>query len=206
LPRQLARRRPGAIDPLKEAEAAEKRLSIPLTTLEGEIAEYNGGDAMEVLEQRGREVKKADAEGLVPPDPTKAPPPQDTPPAKDGTDTETALALRENTAASLRVAEAVAHQPAPVVKIEKGAIQVTVQPAQTNFAQGAIDARTTVHPAEVHVAPAENHVDARTTIAAGAVQVNSPVTVSTAAQGARKLVLDAAGNPIATMPLPDVKE
>lgn len=48
----------GWVDPLKEAQAAEKRLSIGITTLEDECAEQ-GGDWEEVLEQRAREQKRA---------------------------------------------------------------------------------------------------------------------------------------------------
>jgi lambda family phage portal protein len=54
---------PGSIDPAKEVNAAEKRVNMNLTTLEREIAEYNGSDFESVIEQRGRErvaLKKAD--------------------------------------------------------------------------------------------------------------------------------------------------
>lgn len=62
---------PGAIDPLREAEAIAARLESNITTLEGEIAEYNGGDANEVLETRGREKKKARATGAQEETPAK---------------------------------------------------------------------------------------------------------------------------------------
>lgn len=66
---------PGSIDPLKEAKAAEIRLAIPLTTLEKEVAELDGGDAMEMLEKRGREKAKAKSLGLEPePKPAAAAP------------------------------------------------------------------------------------------------------------------------------------
>lgn len=48
----------GWIDPLKEAQAAEKRLELGLTTLEEECAEQ-GGDWEENLEQRAREQRRA---------------------------------------------------------------------------------------------------------------------------------------------------
>jgi len=56
---------PGAIDPSKEAEAARTRMEIHLTTLDEEIAAYNGGDAQTTLEQAGREKKLKDANGLA---------------------------------------------------------------------------------------------------------------------------------------------
>lgn len=51
---------PGAIDPLKEASAAEKRMQIGLSTLAEEITAYDGGDwdskhAQQVLERKARE-------------------------------------------------------------------------------------------------------------------------------------------------------
>lgn len=53
----------GWIDPMKEAQAAEKRMEISLTTLEDEVAEQ-GGDWEEVLEQRAREQARAKALGI----------------------------------------------------------------------------------------------------------------------------------------------
>jgi lambda family phage portal protein len=53
----------GWVDPLKEAQAAEKRMSIGVTTLEDECAEQ-GSDWEEVLEQRAREQKRAKALGV----------------------------------------------------------------------------------------------------------------------------------------------
>lgn len=64
---------PGAIDPLKEANAIEKRLGINLTTLEGEMAEYNGGDFESVIGQRARERKKLNDAGLSAPAAAPAP-------------------------------------------------------------------------------------------------------------------------------------
>jgi lambda family phage portal protein len=58
---------PGAIDPSKEAEAAKTRMEMHLTTLDEEIAAYNGGDAAGTLEQAGREKKMRDMHGLMAP-------------------------------------------------------------------------------------------------------------------------------------------
>lgn len=65
---------PGSIDPMKEASAVEKRLSINLRTLEQEIAEDSGGDVGEVLEQRGRERAMAKQFGAEEPAPAPAAP------------------------------------------------------------------------------------------------------------------------------------
>lgn len=55
---------PGSIDPSKEADAVEKRLKIHLTTLDQEIAEYNGGEVAATIEQAGRERALIVANGL----------------------------------------------------------------------------------------------------------------------------------------------
>ena len=54
----------GWIDPLKEAQAVEKRLSVAVSTLEDEAAEQ-GADWEEVLEQRAREQRRAEALGIT---------------------------------------------------------------------------------------------------------------------------------------------
>lgn len=73
---------PGAIDPMKEASAAEKRMQIGLTTLSEEITAHDGGDweakhAQQVVEQKAREEG-----GLVQPvlQPEPANPQDDDPP------------------------------------------------------------------------------------------------------------------------------
>ncbi len=86
---------PGSIDPLKEASAVEKRLSINLRTLDQEIAEDSGGDVGEVLEQRGRERALEKKYGIEPTATTKGAPPgaaesgDPVQPNPDKTDTET---------------------------------------------------------------------------------------------------------------------
>lgn len=60
---------PGSIDPMKEANAAEKRLSINLRTLAQEIAEDSGQDVETVIEQRAREKRLLQAAGLSSPAP-----------------------------------------------------------------------------------------------------------------------------------------
>ena len=64
----------GWVDPLKEVQAAEKRLQTCLTTLEDECAEQ-GQDWEEVLQQRAREAKRAKDLGITLPwmNPTAAP-------------------------------------------------------------------------------------------------------------------------------------
>ncbi len=48
---------PGAIDPYKEANAVEKRLSIRLTSLAEEKAAYDGGDWEQTVIQRKKEIE-----------------------------------------------------------------------------------------------------------------------------------------------------
>lgn len=57
---------PGSIDELKEASAAEKRLDVGLTTLEEEIALYDGGEWSVKHEQQAREKKARKADDLMP--------------------------------------------------------------------------------------------------------------------------------------------
>lgn len=63
---------PGSIDPLKEANAVEKRLQIGLRTLDQEIAEDSGSDFDTVTEQRSREREALSEAGLLPPSPASA--------------------------------------------------------------------------------------------------------------------------------------
>lgn len=58
---------PGALDPLKEAQAADLRTKMGLTTLSQEIAEYDGGDWMAKHKQRAREVAERVEDGLEAP-------------------------------------------------------------------------------------------------------------------------------------------
>lgn len=55
----------GWVDPQKEASAAVQRISAGLSTLEAEVAEQ-GGDYLEMLDQRARERKEMEARGLDP--------------------------------------------------------------------------------------------------------------------------------------------
>jgi lambda family phage portal protein len=64
---------PGALDPLKEATAAEKRIEIGQTTLAEEIVAYDGGDREQKHRQRAREVRDRERDGLQVPVGTKAP-------------------------------------------------------------------------------------------------------------------------------------
>jgi lambda family phage portal protein len=64
---------PGALDPLQEATAAEKRIEIGQTTLAEEIVAYDGGDLGQKHGQRAREVRDRERDGLQVPVGTKAP-------------------------------------------------------------------------------------------------------------------------------------
>lgn len=83
----------GWIDPLKEAQAAEKRMSLGLTNLEDESAEQ-GQDWEEQLEQRAREQARARELGITlpwmtggaGPDPASAEPDADEPDPEDPAD------------------------------------------------------------------------------------------------------------------------
>lgn len=57
---------PGAIDPLKEVSAAEKRVNMGLTTLEEEVAAYDGGDWATKHRQRTVEHDERVEAGLEP--------------------------------------------------------------------------------------------------------------------------------------------
>jgi lambda family phage portal protein len=58
---------PGSIDPLKEINAAEKRIDLGVSTLEKESMLHDGGDWKANLRQRGLEQKARAANGLLPP-------------------------------------------------------------------------------------------------------------------------------------------
>lgn len=62
---------PGALDPLKEAQAAEKRINVGITTQAEETVAYDGGDWEEKTRQRVREMKVRREGGLE----DEAPPP-----------------------------------------------------------------------------------------------------------------------------------
>lgn len=65
---------PGAIDPLKEANAAGKRMELGLTTLADETMALTGGDWQQNHRQRALEVRERVAEGLEAPVVTPAAP------------------------------------------------------------------------------------------------------------------------------------
>jgi hypothetical protein len=56
---------PGALDPLKEALAAEKRMEVGITTQAEETVAYDGGDWEEKTHQRSREVRLRRESGLM---------------------------------------------------------------------------------------------------------------------------------------------
>ena len=55
----------GQLDPLKEVNAAEKRLNLRISTLEREAAEINGSDWAENIRQREQELRMMQAEPTV---------------------------------------------------------------------------------------------------------------------------------------------
>jgi capsid protein len=73
---------PGALDPMKEAMAAGKRIELGQTTLAEEIVAYDGGDWEQKHRQRAREVADRVRDGLqapisVAPGAAPVPPPAD---------------------------------------------------------------------------------------------------------------------------------
>ena len=58
---------PGALDPMKEAMAAGKRVELGLSTLAEETVAYDGGDWEQKHRQRAREVRDRVRDGLQPP-------------------------------------------------------------------------------------------------------------------------------------------
>ena len=58
---------PGALDPLKEAMAAGKRIELGQTTLAEETVAYDGGDWEQKHRQRARETRDRVRDGLQPP-------------------------------------------------------------------------------------------------------------------------------------------
>lgn len=71
---------PGAIDPLKEVQAAQTRLAIGITTLSEETLGYDGGDWETKHPQQAHERRLREAAGLLAlvPATTATPPPPET--------------------------------------------------------------------------------------------------------------------------------
>lgn len=79
---------PGAVDPVKEIEAAERRVALNISTLEAESVLHDGGKWRTKLRQRQREQKLLKEHGLMPPpDPAKPAAPALPMPADEDTDT-----------------------------------------------------------------------------------------------------------------------
>lgn len=75
---------PGAIDPLREAEASEKNLAIGRTTLAKETMAYDGSSWADNHRQQAREAEARRSAGLVAvPPPDAKPPVQPAPPPAD---------------------------------------------------------------------------------------------------------------------------
>ena len=53
----------GHVDPLKEANAAERRIANNITTQEQEASEYNGNNWDENIKQRKEEIKETQQMG-----------------------------------------------------------------------------------------------------------------------------------------------
>ncbi|MFA9218807.1 MAG: phage portal protein, partial [Sphingomonadaceae bacterium] len=64
---------PGAVDPVKEIEAAERRVALNISTLEAESVLHDGGKLRPKLRQRQREQKLLSEYGLTMPAPRAAP-------------------------------------------------------------------------------------------------------------------------------------
>jgi hypothetical protein len=84
---------PGALDPLKEAQAADLRVKMGLTTLPEEIVAYDGGDWEEKHRVASMVTQERIEDGLQPPNapdpgtpgmPGAAPPAGKKPPADPG--------------------------------------------------------------------------------------------------------------------------
>lgn len=73
---------PGQVDPLKEVQAAGKRIELGLSTRERETIELTGGDFDRNVKQLGRESRQMEQAGLQ-----LLPQPQPQPPAKGGSNT-----------------------------------------------------------------------------------------------------------------------
>jgi lambda family phage portal protein len=71
---------PGMLNPKDEGEAIKTRIEIGLTTLDEEIAQYDGGRFEKKVEQRGREHAMQKERDLLP----KSPSPQPSSPAGEG--------------------------------------------------------------------------------------------------------------------------
>ncbi len=70
---------PGQIDPLKEVNAAEKRLALTLSSRTRETAELTGDDWEQIAAENAEEARTMKAAGLFPPAPDAAAAPQDHP-------------------------------------------------------------------------------------------------------------------------------
>lgn len=88
---------PGSIDPLKEANAVEKRLQIGLTTLSEEVTAYDGGDwyqkhGQQVVERQEREEGGLIAPLVMPTDPAAGDTPPQPPESEDDDESPTDMA------------------------------------------------------------------------------------------------------------------
>lgn len=103
---------PGALDPMKEVSAIEKRIDIGLTSLKQEKAEYDGGDWEQTHQQRVKENEARKTAGLgaakSPATPGGARP-DDSEDKEDGTEADRRVSVTVNT---------------PPVTIAAGAVQV----------------------------------------------------------------------------------
>jgi capsid protein len=55
----------GSIDPLKEAQASEKKINLLLSSIEREAIEINGSDWLENVNQGARELEACEERGLI---------------------------------------------------------------------------------------------------------------------------------------------
>ena len=137
---------PGAIDPLKEVEAARSRLEIGVSTLAEETMLHDGGDWELKHAQQVKEHQLREAGGLIE---LPAPAAPDKP--EEDKEEEAARQMLAGLAeGQLRIAQYLEHQPAPVVRVDVPQPVVNVQPAAVNVDVKPPDIR--IEAPVVHVA------------------------------------------------------
>lgn len=124
---------PGSIDPAKEAEAAEKRMDIGLTSLAEEKVAYDGGDWESTLRQREQEVSARKAAGVVPEPKAMPQPPAEPTPAPaavqflmpSGFEMPAPIVHYNPPAITVNVPETVVHYQPPVINLPEPVVHYT---------------------------------------------------------------------------------
>lgn len=169
---------PGAIDPVKEVDAAEKRLAIGISDKAAETIAHSGRNWEDVHAQRVRELRMEQRDGMTPAAPspdarTEEEPVRDTQDEEDAQRSEreqaTLRTVADNSAAVARLAAAIAERPAAVVNVAPAAPpSVTVEAPQVHIAAPEISVAAPV----VNVAPPSVQLEA--TLPASTVAVVHP--------------------------------